>query len=345
MKAIAIACCLVGLSATARADDPPPADEPKPDEPKADEPKVDVPKVDKPDPSSLRNQYYVDGVETTGLTLRSAGSMRGVAEEFLVLPEGGELGGRLRTITADGGLGTGKLALTDLALFDLSAEYAIAHHYELDAQVSFLPKQPSETHEHIFQGGSLTLRRDLWERTALALSGGGGPLLGLPGFTYGGSLFLTHKHRLNEFVTFALAGGASSVVIDPTNMSSEVLVEGGAHAAILARIPNGVWGAWLGAGYALPAYHHGRDPVSGMALDPQPRLDIDLGNAVQLADDWDLTVDLSILDRGDLTNAATRLPILDGGFDQIQIIVGIERRIHGKQDAHDRGIRDPMIEL
>jgi len=339
MKAIAIACCLAALSATARADDP------APDEPEVDETKVDETKVDpKPVPPVEPHEevFVVNGAQTTDLSFSSA---RGVAEEFLVLPEGGEVGGRLRTITSDGGLGTGKLALTDLALFDLSAEYAIAHHFELDAQVSFLPKQPSMTHEHVFQGGSVTLRRDLWNRTALALSGEAGPLLGLPGFTYGGALFLSHKHRLNEFVTFALAGGASTVVIDPTGMSSELLVEGGAHAAILARIPNGVWGTWLGAGYALPAYHHGRDPVSGMAADPQPRLDIDYGNAVQLADDWDLTVDLSILDRGELTNAATRLPILDGGFDQIQIMVGIERRMHGKQESHDRGIRDPMIQL
>jgi hypothetical protein len=331
---------LVVANATALAGGPPTDVEPdavKPDDPPADPPAPPRPALE---------QYYVDGVNTTNLTFGSLGSARGVAEEFLVLPEGGELGGRLRTITADGGLGTGKLALTDLALLDLNAEWAIAHHYELDVAVSVLPKQPSSTHEHVFQGGSLTLRRDLWDLTALGLSGSASPLLGLPGLAYTGALFLTHKKRLNEIVTFSMAGGASTVVIDASQaMDREVVVEGGAHAAVLARIPNGVWGAWLGAGYALPAYHHGHDPVSGMTADPQPRLSIDLGNAVQLADDWDLTIDLEILDRGDLTNPATRLPVLDGGFDQIQIMVGISRRIHGKSASHDRGIQDPSIQL
>src|SRR5262245_42982846 len=84
-----------------------------------------------------------------------AGSMsdtRSVAEEFLVLPEGLDAGARLRAITADDALGTGKLKLTDLTLFDVHAEWAIAHHYELDAAVTLLPKQPSATHEDVFQG-------------------------------------------------------------------------------------------------------------------------------------------------------------------------------------------------
>jgi hypothetical protein len=113
---------------------------------------------------------------------------------------------------------------------------------------------------------------------------------------------------------------------------------------VLVRIPNGVWGGWMGAGYAVPVYHRGHDPISGMPLDPQPRLDLDIGNAVQPADQWDLAVDLSIIDRGDLAMAATRLPILDGGFDQIQLMVGISRRIELGGERH-RGISDPLIQL
>ena len=271
--------------------------------------------------------------------------MRGTAEEFLVLPDGAEVGGRLRVITADGGLGTGALNLTDLALFDVNAELAIARHYELDATISMLPKQPSETREALLQGGSLALRRDLVERTALAISGSAGPLLGMNGLAYGGAAFVTHKHRLNEIVTFALAAGATSTFIRPTTaIDHPYLVEGAGHAAVLVRIPNNVWGAWMGVSYALPAFHRGHDPASGMLLDPQPRLDLDIGNAVQLADDWDLAIDLSIIDRGDLTSPATRLPILDGGFDQIQIMVGVSRRLQS-HSQRSRGIQDPLIQL
>jgi len=41
----------------------------------------------------------------------------------------------------------------------------------------------------------------------------------------------------------------------------------------------------MSVGYALPVAHHGHDPVSGMALEPQPRLDLSIGNAVHLSDD------------------------------------------------------------
>jgi len=281
----------------------------------------------------------------TGEVISASGSMRGVAEEFLVLPDGTELGGRLRTITGEGGLGPGKLALTDLALFDAELQWAFAKHYELDVSLTAMPKQPSTTHEHIFQGAALAVRHDVARQTALAVSASAQPLAGLHGEAFGGALFLVHKHRLNEIVTFSVAGGASSTVLHPAGASElPYLIEAAAHASVLCRIPNGVWGGWLGVGYAVPAYHRGADPVSGMTLAPQPRLDIDLGNAVQLAEHWDLTVDLQIIDRGELARPETRLPVIDGGFDQIQIMVGISRRL----PSHDRGwqgIGDPLIQL
>ena len=272
---------------------------------------------------------------------------RGVAEEFLVLPDGAQLGGQLRTITAgSGGLGDGALKLTDVALFDVSASWAIAHHYELDGRVSMLAKQPSTTHEPVFQGGSLTLRRDLFERTAIALTGSVAPLVDLRGHAFGGAVAIAHKKRLTAYVTFALAAGASTTVIRAgesttpamlqaaalvTDRADPWIVEAGGHAAVLVRLPEGIWGGWMGAGYSVPLAHRGRDPVSGMTLSPQPRLDLELGSAVQLAPRWDLSLQLSILDRGDLDKPATRLPILDGGFDQIQITVGVTRRLGGAQ--------------
>jgi hypothetical protein len=39
-----------------------------------------------------------------------------------------------------------------------------------------------------------------------------------------------------------------------------------------------------------------------------------------------------VIDRGD-SNPATRLPILDGGFDQKQIVFGVIRHIEG--GSHD----------
>src|SRR5207237_1776908 len=61
---------------------------------------------------------------------------RDVAEAYLVQPSGIDVGVQLRSINADGGLGTGRLRLTDLAVFDVHAQWAIAEHYELDGAVT-----------------------------------------------------------------------------------------------------------------------------------------------------------------------------------------------------------------
>jgi hypothetical protein len=276
----------------------------------------------------------------------SGSDSRGVAEDFLVLPDGADLGGRLRMITADDGLGVGRLKLTDVALFDLAAAWAFARSFELDAQVSVLAKQPSATSEPVLQGGSVTVRRDLFTRTAVAVSGAAGPLLGVKGLELGAAAFVTHKHRLNGYVAFALAAGASSTFLRPTDaQDNPYLFEAAGNAAIHVGLDR-AWGGWMGAGYAVPVFHRGHDPIGGMSLDPQPRLDLNIGTAVQLARKWDLSVELSIIDRGDGTNPATRLPVLDGGFDQIQFTVGISRRVDLSKDSRRQaGIGDPMIHL
>jgi hypothetical protein len=284
------------------------------------------------------------GQEATAEVITVTGSPRGVAEDFLVLPDGADLGGRLRLITADDGLGAGRIKLTDLALVDVNAQWGFARGFELDGALSVLAKHPAGTDEHVFQGGSLAVRRDLFTRTALAVSGSAGPLAGLSGYELGAAVFVAHKHRLNQYIAFALAGGASSTFVRPTMADDKpYLFEGAGHAAVNVAFDR-MWGGWMGAGYALPALHRGHDPVSGMALDPQPRLDLNIGTAVQLADKWDLSIELSIVDRGDGANPATRLPILDGGFDQIQLTVGISRRVD-LSDRSRRQLGDPMIRL
>lgn len=284
-----------------------------------------------------RENSEVIAVTGDVLSSHSSASGRGVAEDFLVLPEGVDVGGRLRLLTADDALGSGKLKLTDLVLFDVTMAWAFARRFELDARLSVLPKQPSTTDEEIFQGGSLTIRRELTRRTGLAVAGSTAPLLGLDGLAFGASAALLYKHRLNELVSFSLAGGASALFLRPTSGFDDdapYLVEGAGHAEVLVRIPNGVWGAWLGTSYALPAADSGVEPTSGMPLDSQPRLDLTIGTGVQLADEWDLAFDASIVDRGDLAQPATRLPILDGGFDQLQLSIGITRRIQlGQRDG------------
>ena len=329
------------IASATRAAPTPPADgsPPSTDPPSAPEQPLTV---------EVKDTIPLQGSTATADYLAKAESIssRGVAEDFLVLPDGADLGGRLRMVTADDGLGVGRLKLTDLALMELDADWAFARSFELDAAVSVLAKQPSATREPVLQGGSLTVRRDLFTRTAAAVSGAAAPLLGVKGLEFGAAAFVTHKHRLNEFVAFALAAGASSTFLRPTNaQDNPYLFEAAGNAAIHVGFKRFV-GGWMGAGYAIPVVHGGHDPVSGMSLDPQPRLDLNIGGAVRIADDWDLSVELSIIDRGDAAAPATRLPILDGGFDQIQLSVGVTRRVDlSSHSQRQSGVGDPMIHL
>jgi hypothetical protein len=75
--------------------------------------------------------------------------------------------------------------------------------------------------------------------------------------------------------------------------------------------------------------------MTGVAIDPQPRLDFKIGTAISL-NRWDLYVELAVVDRGDLANPATRLPVLDGGFDQRQVIFGVTRHIDTRSKRRRR---------
>ena len=100
-----------------------------------------------------------------------------------------------------------------------------------------------------------------------------------------------------------------------------------------------MWGAWVGLGYAIPVISRGSDPTTGLAVDPQPRLDFRIGTVWSVVKEWDLYAEFAVIDRGDMADPATRLPILDGGFDQQQVIFGVTRHIEGKR----RSRQDAMI--
>lgn len=256
---------------------------------------------------------------------------RTVAEETIVLPPGVDVGGQLRMVMADGGVGAGAIDLTDVALFDATVTWALASRVQLDAAVSVFAKQPSTSGEQLVQGAHLGATVALAKRTAITAAGTLRPLLGVRGVALEDRLVVEHRHRLNKFVTFALAGGGSSTWLRETGKKRALIVEATGQAAVLAREPESIWGAWLGVGYSLPVVARGDDPVSAMSIDPQPRLDLRLGNAVQLAEHWDLAVEVAIVDRGDLAEPATRVPVLDGGFDQVQLVFGVSRRFATKR--------------
>jgi hypothetical protein len=278
-------------------------------------------------------------VETVGR------SHRGVAENYLVMPRGGELSAQMKFVTAERMLDGDALKFTDLALFEVSGRWSLFTRLELGASVSLLPKQPSDTEEKPWQSVGFTLRSPLGTNVALQLAGAGGHLMSHTGKWTSESLTLEWRKPIHDVLAFDVQGGVSGLGLDaPNTASSAFITEVSLSTTAMFRMPNGVWGAWMGIGYAVPVQSTGRDPTTDMTIDPQPRLGFHSGTVVSLVKNWDLFVDISVIDRGDRGQPATQLPILDGGFDQRQVIFGITRHVQlrGRRSNNDDYSGDSM---
>ncbi|HUS29695.1 MAG TPA: hypothetical protein VMZ53_14425 [Kofleriaceae bacterium] len=280
------------------------------------------------------------GVDSSTVTLGvESRSQRGVAQDYLVLPSGGELGAQMRFITAPRGPifegeGEQKLEFTDLALFGVSARWSLFSKLELSASATLLPKQPAFTDEKPWQSVGVGLRSPLGRNAAVAVSGGGGHLMSHAGMWTRESLMLEWKKPIHEdFLSFDIQGGIQGLGIQApkTTKSTAMITEVAIQTTALFREPHGKWGAWLGMGYAVPVQFSGKDPTTEMWINPQPRLDFHMGTVLALVPKWDLFVDFAVVDRGELSDPTTRLPILDGGFDQRQVIFGVTRHIEGSK--------------
>ena len=289
----------------------------------------------------------------------TGGYGRAVAEDYQVLASGQEFSTQLRFITADKSLGDRALKFSDLALFDIGANISLGRKLALSASIVTLPKQPSFTDARVFQGASIGLRGQIQPRYALGLTTSAGPLLGVAGVWTSSTLFVQHKRRLSEFTAFDLSGGIDNTMLSPSSRKGGMVLEVSGHASVLVNGPNGVWGGWIGVGYAVPVFSRGNtidglatsiDPTAmaaSMNLDPKPRLDFTIGNGVRIGEKWDAFVNFSVVDRGDVGRAQTMLPLIDGGFDQRQIVLGLSRRLDFKfgNKKRSNGVTQPMMML
>ena len=281
-----------------------------------------------------------------GEAVTVTGSHRGVAQDYLVAPDGGELTGDMKFVMADATPNGSALKFTDLALFDLVGRWSLFGKLELSGSVDFLPKQPSFTDERPWQSAGGAVRAPLGPRAAITVSGGGGHLLDHTGMWSREALALEWKKPIApEFLAFDIQGGVDGITLSAPHTRGAELTELSVQTTALFHAPRGECGAWLGIGYAIPVQWSGLDPTTGMALDPQPRLDFHAGAVLAIEKTWDLFADFAVIDRGDLANAATRLPILDGGFDQKQIIFGVTRHIAAPHHRNPDVDPESAIEL
>jgi hypothetical protein len=285
---------------------------------------------------STAQAQEAEGTSTAGVAMDvSRGSHRGVAQDYLVAPSGGELTSSMKFLMTEPSLGGEAMKFSDLALFNVGGRWSLFSRLELSIDASFLAKQPSFTDEKPWQSVGGALRTPLSRRAALQITAAGGHLIGHEGMWTKEALLLQWRKPIARIMQFDIAAGVDGVSLSAPRAPSAFITEVALMTSALFREPSGHWGGWVGLGYAVPVAYRGQDPTTGMSVDPQPRLDFRIGTVLSLVKNWDVFAEFAIVDRGDMENPATRLPIMDGGFDQRQVILGVTRHIEGPRDRDD----------
>ncbi len=247
---------------------------------------------------------------------------------------GWELGASLDFMTSDPSLGMRKLKFTDVVLFRTHGLLALGRRAELFAGVDLLPKQPSYTDELVWQGALLGARYRFTELVSAYARGHGGPGLGHDGYWVVGEAALQSTVHLSEKALFwesALGGTYTQLFpdepVDRAFWQAELL----ARSGLAVRERRGFFATWLSFTFQFPLIARplpgSPDPASGRSIDAQTRVGVSLGMVIGVTRALDLFAEVSILDRGDLDDPRTTLPILAGGFDQKRIVFGFNRRL------------------
>lgn len=268
----------------------------------------------------------IAGGENIGMDLRSQ------ASDSMIMPAGWyTVTGRMAFLTAPGsplgGTEGGQVRFTDVALLGLEARTSFAGRAEFAASIDILPKQPSYTEESVLQRLGFSGRIGFRRRFAAYADLSAGPLLGGEGNWGAGNAGVQVRKSIHETTVFQLAAGGAITGLSPEGMTtrnSDWFAEAVAGGEIVFRVPNGMAAGWLGTQLRFPVADGRRG--SAPDLDPHTRANVDLGVVLSYIDNWDIFALLSVIDRGDLVDPRTTLPILDGGFDQTQLAVGITRR-------------------
>lgn len=255
---------------------------------------------------------------------------------------GQEVGASLDFVTRDGAPMERAFKFTDVVLFRLHTLVAIGRSTEIFAGVDLLPKQPSDSNESKWQSAMLGVRHTLSRHFAAYARGSGGPLIDNQGLWVAGEAAVqARKHLAERFLYWESAiGGEYTRMFPEDNVklwNAELLVQTG----LALRDRRGFFAGWLNFGFHFPLAHRGRmavpvpgatpDIVEMQDMDPQTRVGVSVGALVGVTRDLDLFMEFSILDRGDLANPTTTLPILEGGFDQKRLVFGFNRRFGSRR--------------
>jgi hypothetical protein len=248
--------------------------------------------------------------------------------ESPILPAGRlELGGELVFLTAEQDLQGEPLRFTDVGLLPLFARLGVARWLEVDAGTELLIKEPERLDERLWQSVFTALSVPFGSVFGGSVSGSYGRLMDHQGRYWQVESSLLAKPSALDWLRFELSAGHLATAVDYRRDGPRLdwLHEVVAHGEVQFGEDEG--GAWIAADYALPVAHSKASSAERPAMDPNVRLNLQLGAVLSPEDtNWDLYAVWAITDRGSVDAAGSTLPILDGGFDEQRWVLGVQHR-------------------
>ena len=272
--------------------------------------------------------------------------LRSRADDQIVMPGGMyTLGGTMTFLTAPESpfSADDEIRFTDVVLLGFGARYGIKDRAEIAASVTVLPKQPSFTDEFIWQSASISSRIGFKKRYAGWASVSAGPTFGADGMWGAGAFGLEAQKPIHRTIIFTGNAGANTVGLFPDGDAGKMrdaawFTEVTAGGEIIFRVPRGEAAGWVGTNFHFPVAELSESSM--LDIDPQTRANFHVGAVLSAIENWDLSLQIGIVDRGDIKDPTTTLPILTGGFDQTHIIFGVTRRFKQENPR-----RPPMVHI
>jgi hypothetical protein len=216
-------------------------------------------------------------------------------------------------------------------LLKLSAGYSIDGDVELMAGVTLLPKQPIATDAPVFEGAAIGARVGLASSWATTLAVRAGPTIDGSSAWLDGAWTLDGRYRADRYVVFEGSAGVGATTVklgEKWGALTEALIGGD---AILQEPRRAALSA--GIAFAFPFWSKGH---AAAPLEPQSRVDVHLVGVLSLAEEWDVWLRGAVIDRGEIATPSSVLPILDGGFDQQQLTLGVTYRSESREPDFSR---------
>ncbi|MBT8496535.1 MAG: hypothetical protein KJO07_26035 [Deltaproteobacteria bacterium] len=265
----------------------------------------------------------------------SSSTPRGFLADQAVVPGHWEAGTSVTFSTATGLPSDAQVDLPNTARLGLQGRLSIGESFELAGSLALPPKRDEVTDDPPLVGGSLMGRYAVHRRHALYLRAEADRLLRIGGpkddgmwaqaaAGWDGRSFMDRRQR---WLAFSWNLGASAgQAVGAGGSEQPWLVEGvaGLGLHVLASFGDQGVGLTLGSDFRFPFADGGRAywATDAPEINAQTRVDLHSSLFVTLATGWSIVTTFAYRDRGDAGSPESILPVLGGGFDQTQFLVG-----------------------